>query len=142
MQALQEKERIAKVLFMLRLLSEKTQREIGKGISVSFQQIQKYEKCLNGVSSDKLFSLAKQNNWDINVLFGSNPAELLEQIPSDKRRKVESQFKQIEHNIEEERKLQAYYEPLMPKLEQELAHKVTYKEPSISEVEIEQKKYA
>ena len=105
-------------------------------------QIQKYEKCLNGVSSDKLFSLAKQNNWDINVLFGSNPAELLEQIPSDKRRKVESQFKQIEHNIEEERKLQAYYEPLMPKLEQELAHKVTYKEPSISEVEIEEKKYA
>jgi len=59
MSALQEKERIAKVMFVLRTISGKTQSRLSKAIKVSFQQIQKYEKAQNGIPSDKLFILAK-----------------------------------------------------------------------------------
>ena len=41
MSALQEKERIAKVMFVLRTISGKTQTRLSKILKVSFQQIQK-----------------------------------------------------------------------------------------------------
>ena len=51
MDALQEKERIAKVMFLLRTISGKTQSRLSKALKVSFQQIQKYEKAQNGIAS-------------------------------------------------------------------------------------------
>ena len=46
-----------------------TQTKVAKALNVTFQQIQKYEKGLNGISSASLFALAKDNKWDINLLY-------------------------------------------------------------------------
>ena len=81
MPALQEKERIAKMMFVLRTISGKTQSKISKALAVSFQQIQKYEKALNGISSHGLFVLAKEQGWDINLLYNGDPELVLLQIP-------------------------------------------------------------
>lgn len=129
MPALQEKERIAKMMFVLRTISGKTQTKISQALKVSFQQIQKYEKALNGIGSDKLFILAKEEGWDINLLYNGNPEQILPSLPIFKQDMVARKFREIEANIREERKLQARYAPLMPKLNRELAGENTFKDP-------------
>ena len=129
MSALQEKERIAKVMFVLRTISGKTQSRLSKAIKVSFQQIQKYEKAQNGIPSDKLFILAKEQGWDINLLYNGNPEQMFHSIPLFKQDMVAKKFREIEANIREEAKLQARYAPLMPKLNRELAGENTFKDP-------------
>ena len=128
MPALQEKERIAKMMFVLRTISGKTQSKISKALKVSFQQIQKYEKAQNGIGSDKLFILAREEGWDINLLYNGVPEEILPQIPLFKQDMVAKKFREIEANIREERKLQARYVPLMPKLNRELAGENTFQD--------------
>ena len=129
MDALQEKERIAKVMFLLRTISGFTQSRLSKAIKVSFQQIQKYEKAQNGIASDKLFVLAKEQGWDINLLYNGDPEQMLPSIPLFKQDMVARKFREIEANIREERKLQRLYAPLMPKLNRELAGENTFKDP-------------
>ena len=129
MSALQEKERIAKVMFVLRTISGKTQSRLSKAIKVSFQQIQKYEKAQNGIPSDKLFILAKEQGWDINLLYNGDPEQMLPSIPLFKQDMVAKKFREIEANIREEASLQARYAPLMPKLNRELAGENTFKDP-------------
>jgi len=129
MPALQEKERIAKMMFVLRTISGKTQTKISQALKVSFQQIQKYEKALNGIGSDKLFILAKEEGWDINLLYNGNPEQILPSLPIFKQDMVARKFREIEANVREERKLQARYAPLMPKLNRELAGENTFKDP-------------
>ena len=129
MDALQEKERIAKVMFLLRTISGKTQSRLSKALKVSFQQIQKYEKAQNGIASDKLFVLAKEQGWDINLLYNGKPEEMFYSIPLFKQDMVARKFREIEANIREERKLQRLYAPLMPKLNRELAGENTFKDP-------------
>ena len=138
MSALQEKERIAKVMFVLRTISGKTQSRLSKAIKVSFQQIQKYEKAQNGIPSDKLFILAKEQGWDINLLYNGNPEQMFHSIPLFKQDMVAKKFSEIEANIREEAKLQARYAPLMPKLNRELAGENTFKDPVAEPI----KKYA
>ena len=138
MDALQEKERIAKVMFLLRTISGKTQSRLSKAIKVSFQQIQKYEKAQNGIPSDKLFILAKEQGWDINLLYNGNPEQMFHSIPLFKQDMVAKKFREIEANIREEAKLQARYAPLMPKLNRELAGENTFKDPVADPI----KKYA
>jgi transcriptional regulator with XRE-family HTH domain len=138
MSALQEKERIAKVMFVLRTISGKTQSRLSKAIKVSFQQIQKYEKAQNGIPSDKLFILAKEQGWDINLLYNGNPEQMFHSIPLFKQDMVAKKFREIEANIREEAKLQARYAPLMPKLNRELAGENTFKDPVAEPI----KKYA
>ena len=138
MPALQEKERIAKMMFVLRTISGKTQSKISKALAVSFQQIQKYEKALNGISSHGLFVLAKEQGWDINLLYNGDPELVLQQIPLLKQDMVSKKFREIEANIREERKLQARYAPLMPQLNRELAGENTFKDPVAEPI----KKYA
>ena len=129
MPALQEKERIAKMMFVLRTISGKTQSKISKALKVSFQQIQKYEKALNGIGSDKLFILAKEEGWDISLLYNGIPEQVVQQIHLFKQDMVLKKFREIEANIREEAKLQARYAPLMPKLNRELAGENTFKDP-------------
>jgi len=69
MPALQEKERIAKMMFVLRTISGKTQAKISKSLNLTFQQVQKYKKAQNGIGADKLFLLAKSQGWDIKHSF-------------------------------------------------------------------------
>ena len=131
MPALQEKERIAKMMFVLRTISGKTQAKISKSLNLTFQQIQKYEKAQNGIGSDKLFLLAKAEGWDINLLFEGDPEIALQQIPLTKQDMVAKKFREIEANIREERKLQRLYAPLMPKLNRELAGENTFQDKEL-----------
>ena len=120
MDALQEKERIAKMMFVLRTLSKRTQSRLTKSLNVSFQQIQKYEKALNGISS--------------HMLFTGNPEALLASVPFKEQQRVAKKFLEIEANVREERKLQSRYAPLMPKLNRELAGENTFKDPVADKV--------
>ena len=151
MPALQEKERIAKMMFVLRTISGKTQAKISKSLNLTHQQIQKYEKAQNGIGSDRLFLLAKTEGWDINLLYNGDPELVLQQIPLFKQDMVAKKFREIEANIREERKLQARYAPLMPQLNRELAGENTFKDPvaepirehlSDSYIQEDKKKYA
>jgi len=128
MDALLEKERIAKMMFVLRTLSKKTQSRLTKSLKVSFQQIQKYEKGLNGISSHHLFTLAKEQKWNIDLLFNGNPETMLASVPLKEQHRVAKKFLEIEANVREERKLQRKYAPLMPQLNRELAGENTYQD--------------
>lgn len=116
-------------MFLLRTISGKTQSRLSKALKVSFQQIQKYEKAQNGIASDKLFVLAKEQGWDINLLYSGKPEEMFYSIPLFKQDMVQRKFREIEANVREERKLQRLYAPLMPKLNRELAGENTFKDP-------------
>ena len=135
---LQEKQRVAKILFILRTLSKKTQTRISKSIQVSFQQIQKYEKAMNEIGSSKLFILCRKEDWDINLLYRGVPEDMLPSVPLFQQDMVLKKFREIDANIEEERKLQRRYAPLMPQLNRELAYENTFKDPVADPI----KKYA
>jgi len=128
MDALLEKERIAKMMFVLRTLSKRTQSRLTKSLKISFQQIQKYEKGLNGISSHMLFTLAKEQKWNIDLLFNGNPETMLASVPLKEQQRVAKKFLEIEANVREERKLQTKYAPLMPQLNRELAGENTYQD--------------
>jgi len=128
MDALLEKERIAKMMFVLRTLSKRTQSRLTKSLKISFQQIQKYEKGLNGISSHHLFTLAKEQKWNIDLLFNGNPETMLASVPLKEQHRVAKKFLEIEANVREERKLQRKYAPLMPQLNRELAGENTYQD--------------
>ena len=59
-----ERGRLAKMLVLLRELNYKTQTKVGNVISVTFQQTQKYENGINGISSEKLFMLCRAMGYD------------------------------------------------------------------------------
>ncbi len=50
---------VSKRLKMRRVMLGLSQQDIGKAVGVSIQQIQKYEKATNRVSSGRLFAIAK-----------------------------------------------------------------------------------
>lgn len=50
---------VSKRLKMRRVMLGISQQDIGKAVDVSIQQVQKYEKGINRISSGKLFTLAK-----------------------------------------------------------------------------------
>jgi len=131
MDALLEKERIAKMMFVLRTLSKRTQSRLTKSLKVSFQQIQKYEKGLNGISSHMLFTLAKEQKWNIDLLFNGNPETMLASVPLKEQQRVAKKFLEIEANVREERKLQSRYAPLMPQLNRELAGENTFQDKEL-----------
>jgi|TARA_B100001964_G_scaffold200923_1_gene228295 transcriptional regulator with XRE-family HTH domain len=53
-----------------------TQTKVAKAINVTFQQIQKYEKGINGVSSVRLLQLASYLKVPINYFFDNYPEYL------------------------------------------------------------------
>ena len=64
------------MLKMRRLALGLTQTKVAKAINVTFQQIQKYEKGINGVSSTRLLQLSNYLKIPINYFF-DNYAEYL-----------------------------------------------------------------
>ena len=67
--------------------------------------------------------------WNINLLYNGDPQQMLSSIPLFKQDMVKKKFREIEGNIRDERKLQARYAPLLPKLERELGGINTFKDP-------------
>jgi len=75
---------VSKRLKIRRVMLGLSQQDIGKAVGVSIQQIQKYEKATNRISSGKLFAIAKYlkvpvtyfyEKSDYNYLFPSSFAE-------------------------------------------------------------------
>lgn len=52
-----------------RLIKKMTQSDLGQGIGLTFQQVQKYEKGINCISASRLYCLAKVLEVDINDFF-------------------------------------------------------------------------
>ena len=67
---------LGNMLKMRRLALGLTQTKVAKAINVTFQQIQKYEKGINGVSSVRLLQLSNYLKVPINYFF-DNYAEYL-----------------------------------------------------------------
>lgn len=65
MDALLEKERIAKIMFVLRTLSKRTQSRLTKSLKVSFQQIQKYENGINRLPFHSILIFVEKIKCDI-----------------------------------------------------------------------------
>tara|TARA_R110000803_G_scaffold44899_3_gene94836 strand:+ start:4545 stop:4976 length:432 start_codon:yes stop_codon:yes gene_type:complete len=142
MDRLLEKERIAKFLFAFRhvdrviklpdgtkkrLPSNKTQTKVATSLKVSFQQIQKYEKATNGIPSDQLLLLCRQQGYDVAKIFEGNPRDLLADIDKTKHDMVLKKFKDIELVIQKERELAKHYMPKLDQLNRELAYQDTFK---------------
>jgi transcriptional regulator with XRE-family HTH domain len=68
---------LAKVLVLHRVWHGYTQKQIAQCIHVSFQQIQKYERCINRLPGDHLVDICKQKKWDISLFTVDNPHEIL-----------------------------------------------------------------
>ena len=62
---------LGSMLKMRRLALGLTQTKVAKAINVTFQQIQKYEKGINGVSSTRLLQLSNYLKVPINYFFES-----------------------------------------------------------------------
>ena len=62
---------LGNMLKMRRLALGLTQTKVAKAINVTFQQIQKYEKGINGVSSTRLLQLSNYLKVPINYFFNN-----------------------------------------------------------------------
>ena len=70
---------IAKILVLHRVWSGLNQTKVAKDLNVSFQQIQKYEKCMNRISAEMLIDICKKRKWDITLFMNNKPESILEE---------------------------------------------------------------
>jgi len=68
---------IAKTLVLHRIWNGYTQTDIAKCLRVSFQQIQKYERCINRLAAENLIDICKQKNGIFNYLLMINQKQYL-----------------------------------------------------------------
>ena len=80
---------LGNVLKMRRLALGLTQTRVARAINVTFQQIQKYEKGINGVSSTRLLQLSNYLKVPINYFF-DDYSEYLNNKNKDKDKDTES----------------------------------------------------
>ena len=67
---------IAKHLILHRIWHGLTQNKIALDLSVSHQQIQKFESCTNDIFLVQVLKIFKNRKWNIEIL-GSNPHDVL-----------------------------------------------------------------
>ena len=65
---------LGKKLRMRRLSLGLTQTKVAEAINVTFQQIQKYEKGTNGVSSARLMQIPTFHNFSSSLRFQNEPS--------------------------------------------------------------------
>ena len=70
---------IAKILTLHRVWNGYTQKQIAQCIEVTFQQIQKYERCINRLPGDHLIDICKQKGWDLNLFANDRPDVILDE---------------------------------------------------------------
>ena len=72
-------ENIAKILSLHRIWNGYTQSQIAKCVEVTFQQIQKYERCINRVPGDHLIDICNQKKWDLNLFAVDQPSAIFDE---------------------------------------------------------------
>jgi len=65
-----------------RTLLGMSQEKLGKGLGLTFQQVQKYERGTNRVGASRLYQLAKILNVPVAFFFDDMPAEIAGGVPS------------------------------------------------------------
>ena len=70
---------IAKTLVLHRVWNGYTQTQISKCIKVSFQQVQKYERCINRLAAENLIDICRQKKWDIQLFLTDKPETIFEE---------------------------------------------------------------
>jgi transcriptional regulator with XRE-family HTH domain len=70
---------IAKILVLHRVWSGLNQTKVAKDLNVSFQQVQKYEKCMNRISAEMLIDICKKRKWDITLFMNNKPESILDE---------------------------------------------------------------
>ena len=70
---------IAKILVLHRVWNGLSQTNIAKDLNVSFQQVQKYEKCINEISWGKGVNLCNKRKWDITLFQSNKPESILDE---------------------------------------------------------------
>ena len=88
---------LGNVLKMRRLALGLTQTRVAMAINVTFQQIQKYEKGINGVSSTRLLQLSNYLKVPINYFF-DDYSEYLNNTNKDKDKDTES-YMSVNYNF-------------------------------------------
>ena len=84
---------LGKKLWMRRLSLGLTQTKVANAINVTFQQIQKYEKGTNGVSSSRLMQLASFLKVPVNYFYEDYPENKSgETIPQDETQDLNYSF--------------------------------------------------
>ena len=66
---------VSRRLKMKRMMSGLSQQDVGKAVDVSIQQVQKYEKATNRISSGKLFALARFFKVPISYFYNQDSHE-------------------------------------------------------------------
>jgi len=56
-----------------------TQKQIAQCIEVTFQQIQKYERCINRLPGDHLIDICNQKRWDLNLFAVTQPQAIFDE---------------------------------------------------------------
>ena len=74
---------IAKILVLHRVWNGLNQSKIASDLRVSFQQVQKYEKCLNRISAENLIDICKKRKWDITLFMSNRPDTILDEWVSN-----------------------------------------------------------
>ena len=70
---------IAKILVLHRVWNGLNQTKVAKDLNVTFQQVQKYEKCSNRMSAEMLIDICKKRKWDITLFMNDKPESILEE---------------------------------------------------------------
>ena len=70
---------IAKTWVLHRVWNGYTQKNIAQCIEVTFQQIQKYERCINRLPGDHLIDICNQKGWDINLFAVNQPFAIFDE---------------------------------------------------------------
>ena len=70
---------IAKILTLHRVWNGYTQKQIAQCIEVTFQQIQKYERCINRLPGDHLIDICNQKGWDLNLFAVNQPSAIFDE---------------------------------------------------------------
>jgi transcriptional regulator with XRE-family HTH domain len=69
---------IASMLVAHRYAKKQTQTQVAKKLGVSFQQVQKYEKIINGISSEKLLEFCSAYSIPLQSFQDGDPYQVLE----------------------------------------------------------------
>ena len=70
---------LGKKLRMRRLSLGLTQTKVAQAINVTFQQIQKYERCINRLPGDHLIDICNQKRWDLNLFAVTQPQAIFDE---------------------------------------------------------------
>ncbi|MEW5729482.1 MAG: helix-turn-helix transcriptional regulator [Pseudomonadota bacterium] len=66
---------------MRRMVLGMSQEKLGEALGLTFQQVQKYERCLNRISASRLFDVARVLDVPVAFFFDGMAAELMAAAP-------------------------------------------------------------